>query len=566
MQEKQWIYKEVPLVEKIKTLSKTINVSTPTACLLLQRSIDDFPKAKHFFRAGLQQLHDPFQMRDMHKAAERLTEAVQKGQKILFYGDYDVDGTTSVSLLSGFFRNQSVPFEFYIPDRYSEGYGLSDKAVTYIIQQNIDLVITLDCGIKAVEKIARAKAAGVDFIVCDHHTPGASLPPAFAVLDPKRRDCPYPYKELSGCGVGFKLLQAYCRLNRIDEREVFKYLDLVAISIASDIVPITGENRILARFGLQQINKEARVGIQALINIAGLRPPLSISGIVFGIGPRINAAGRIGHAKEAVHLLLSEEEAEAKSLAKSIDTKNEQRKDYDTNTTDEVLAMIEEFGLQNRKTTVLYNPDWHKGVIGIVASRCIERYYRPTIILTQSQGKITGSARSVENYDIYTAIEACEDLLEQYGGHKYAAGLTLDQGNLEAFALRFEEVVSQSITQDLLTPKIYIDLKLSLDQINPNFYQVVQQMAPFGPENMQPVFVSEGVIDSGYARVLKDRHLKLKVKQANGQQVLDAIGFNMAGFYPLVASGRPFQVCYSIEENTYNGRTSLQLMLRDIKG
>lgn len=563
--EKKWTVKPHPSEEQITHLQETINVSRPMAILLAQRGIDTLSTAKSFFRAGLEDLHDPMLMADMGKAVDRLDNAIQNKEKILFYGDYDVDGTTSVSLMYAFFKQFYESIDYYIPDRYSEGYGLSQKGVTYAIENNFTLVVTLDCGIRAVDKIKKAKEAHIDFIICDHHTPGEILPPAIAVLDPKRTDCAYPCKDLSGCGVGFKLIQAYAEKNGIPEEVTFSFLDLLAISVACDIVPIRGENRIFVREGLKIINAVPRIGVKALIDVASFNKHINVSNLVFGIGPRINAAGRIGHAKQAVELLLSNDVEEAKTFALKINQKNEQRKDFDSSITQEALSMIENHALESKNSTVLFKNDWHKGVIGIVASRCIEKYHRPTIIMTESNEKATGSARSVPGFNIFNAISACDDLIEQFGGHQYAAGLTMPIENIAAFQEKFELIVSQSISQEMLTPHIDIDSKLDLDDINPNFYNIIKQMAPFGPNNLQPVFVSENVITAGEARILKGKHLKVKVKQEGGQQSFDLLGFGMVDFLPIIITGEPFQICYTIDENHYQGRTSLQLMLRDLK-
>ncbi len=533
--------------------------------MLLQRGIGTFDEAKSFFRDGLESLHDPFLMKDMDKAVARLQAAVAKHEKILFYGDYDVDGTTAVALCMGFFSAHCPNIGYYIPDRYTEGYGLSDKGLEYAAEQGYSLVVTLDCGIRAVERIARGKKAGLDFIVCDHHTPGSELPPAVAVLDPKQPGCPYPFKELSGCGVGFKLMQAYCQREGIPSGKLFEYLDLVAISTAADIVPVVGENRVLVREGLTVINNSPRPGIKALMDVSGFKSKLTVTHIVFGLGPRINAAGRMAHARQAVDLLLETSAEEAQAFAASVNLKNQDRKDVDGAITEEALAMIGEMGLEQAKTTVLYQDNWHKGVIGIVASRCIEKYHRPTIILTASQGKATGSARSVPGFDIHEAISACAGLLEQFGGHMYAAGLTMPIGNVGAFRQKFEEVVAASIAPELLVPKIEVDLELPLDQLSTKFYAIIRQMAPFGPQNMQPVFVSEVEVVPPGPKLLKEKHLKMGVRQPGGSKVFDALAFNMTEHYPLAATANRLMLCYSVEENNYMGRDSLQLMVRDMK-
>ncbi len=563
---KRWNYKERSPLEDIDHLSKEINVNPILSSILLQRGIRNFDEAKHYFRPSLNDLHDPFLMKDMDKAVGRMQLAIQNQEKILVYGDYDVDGTTSVALVYDFISKIYEHVEYYIPDRYTEGYGVSLQAIDWAESQGFDLIISLDCGIKAVEKIKLAKEKGIDFIVCDHHRPGDILPPAYAVLDPKREDCSYPFKELSGCGVGFKLLQAYCMQTGMPKETLYAYLDLVAVSIASDIVPIVDENRILAYFGIEKLQSNPRPGLQALKDLAAVSGNIDISSIVFGIGPRINAAGRIDHAKYAVKLLLAENRGEAEDLAIPINKNNTLRKTVDHNITKEAIAMIEEdMVLKQAKTTMLFKHDWHKGVIGIVASRCIEKYYRPTIILTNSNGLATGSARSVVGFDVYEAIAECADLLEQYGGHKYAAGLTLKLDNLAVFKQRFEEVVCKTIQEHHLTPQIDIDEVIDLNMINSKFYNILKQMAPFGPGNMNPVFVSKDVRVASTPRLLKNEHLKLQIKQVGGNQSIDAIGFGMAPYGAMIESGMPFSVAYCIEENNYKGKKTLQLMLKDIK-
>jgi single-stranded-DNA-specific exonuclease len=563
--EKRWDLKDVPDADEAAALSKAININETIASILIQRGVHDFDSAKAFFRPSLEMLHDPFLMKDMDKAVSGIEQAISSQQKILIYGDYDVDGTTSVSLVYGFLKSRYSLVDFYIPDRYSEGYGVSTKGIEFAKENNFSLIISLDCGIKSVDKIELANSYGIDFIICDHHRPGDELPKALAVLDPKREDCGYPYKELSGCGVGFKLLHAFCIKADIPANELYTYLDLVAISIASDIVPITGENRILTYYGLKIINKNPRPGVKALIEVAGFKKALDVTNIVFGLGPRINAAGRIAHAKSAVSLLISETMQEAQEHAKGINEKNSTRKDFDSIITQEALQMIgENSEAKNFKSTVLFKNDWHKGVIGIVASRCIEKYYRPTIILTESNNYATGSARSVHGFDVYEAISKCSDLLEHFGGHMYAAGLTMKIENVPAFRERFELAVASAIKEEQLLPRIEVDMKIRLDQINEKFLNLIDQMSPFGPQNMQPVFISEFVTDDGRSRVLKEQHLKLSIRQ-EGLQSMDAIGFGMSHFYEKISQGKPFHLCYNICENDFNGVKSLQLSIRDIR-
>lgn len=566
MVEKRWVLKEKPEKEVIDLLSQSINVSPPVATILTQRGIKDFDSAKSFFRPLLNMLHDPFLMKDMDVAVERIEQAIATREKILVYGDYDVDGTTSVALFYGFLNSFYGACDFYIPDRYKEGYGISEAGIEFAAANDFTLIIALDCGIKSVGLVEKARSYGIDFIICDHHRPGETLPPAVAVLDPKRSDCEYPYKELPGCGIGFKLVQALVSRNPDWYADPLDLLDLVVVSIASDIVPITGENRVLAYFGLQRLKEDARPGLKALTKLAGVRQKMTITGIVFGMAPRINAAGRISHAKMAVNLLLAESEEEAYHFGEKLDVKNETRRDFDANITEEAIAMIEASeSLKISKSTVLYKNDWHKGVIGIVASRCIERYHRPTIILTMSNNKATGSARSVPGFDVYNAIENCSDLLEQFGGHMYAAGLTMDINNVEAFQKKFEEVVAGSIPEELLTPLIEIDTEIEFDRITRKFFNVINQMEPFGPENLPPIFLAENVSVAGSLRLIKNKHLKFIAKQEGNNNKLEAIGFNMAEYESRMKDGEKFKMAFSIEENNYMGYQSIQLNIKDIK-
>lgn len=562
--QKRWIKKEAPSAEAVNVLSTQLNTNPYLTSILLQRGIDTFDKAKLFFRPSLSDLHDPFLMMDMDKAVERLHQAILRQEKILIYGDYDVDGTTSVALVFGYLHPFYSNCEYYVPDRYSEGYGVSQEGIEYAVNNGFSLIITLDCGIKASDKVTFANLHGIDFIICDHHLPDADIPNAVAVLDPKREDCTYPYTELSGCGLGFKLIQAYARKYRKEE-EVFNYLDLVAVSIASDIVPITDENRILTTYGLKKLNENPSPGLKALKEIAAIRNDLDVSGIVFTLGPRINAAGRIAHAKGAVKLLIAQTEEEAMELAHAINEKNDQRRVVDLDITAEALAMIEgDERLRTANSTVLYKNSWSKGVIGIVASRCIERYYRPTIILTESNNKITGSARSVNGFDLYEAIEACSDLLDKFGGHRHAAGLTLDFKNLEAFQQRFEEVVAERITEEMKTPVITIDAEIPLDAITTKFMSILKQMAPFGPESLNPVFEASNLIIAHSLSSFKERHIRFFVKQQNGATVLPVVGFDMVRHYQQLSSGQPFSMAFTVEENSYNGNTSIQLRIKDL--
>ena len=538
----------------------------PVFCqLLVQRGIKTFEEAKTFFRPSLEHLHDPFLMKDMDRAVERIDKAIAQKEKILVYGDYDVDGTTSVALVYSFFKNHYKWIDYYIPNRYTEGYGISTQGIDYAKEHGYTLIIALDCGIKSVDKVDYAKKLGVDFIICDHHLPDEQIPKAIAVLDPKRPDCKYPYKELSGCGIGFKLIQAWSKLHVITMEELRHYLDLVVVSIASDIVPITGENRVMAHFGLQIINHNPRPGLQALINLSGVKRDLNISDIVFVIGPRINAAGRMDDAKEAVKLLVSEHADHAFDNAEELNKKNFERREHDKGITEEALEMLRSNEEEiSKKTTVLFRPHWHKGVIGIVASRLIEQYYRPTIILTESQGVISGSARSVPGFDIYSAIQKCSDLLDQFGGHMFAAGLTMKPENVDAFKAKFEKVVSESIDETLLVPEISIDAELELEDITENFYNILKQFAPFGPANMKPVFVTRNVIDKG-ARIVGDDHIKFKFGLKNKKEAfISGIGFGMASKFDHIEDN-VFDVCYTVEENEWRGNKSIELLVKEVK-
>jgi single-stranded-DNA-specific exonuclease len=561
---KTWQAKKAADEEMADCLGKELNINTIIAKLLVQRGIEDFDTAKTYFRPSLEDLHDPFFMTDMDKAVSRLNDALFNEEHILIYGDYDVDGTTSVALVYNFLKEFYTNIDFYIPDRYSEGYGISTKGIDWADEHGYSLIVALDCGITAVDKVDYANEKSIDFIICDHHLPGDVLPNAAAVLDPKRRDCFYPYDGLSGCGVGFKLLQAFCIQNTIELEKLYNHLDLLAVSIASDIVPITDENRILAWYGLKKLNSAPSAGLKALIKIAGFKHDLDISNVVFGLGPRINAAGRINHAKASVDLLIADTEEAALQLATKLNINNKERREYDEAITAEALEMIAENKASfESKSTVLYHEKWHKGIVGIVASRCIEQYYKPTIILTESNGKATGSARSVEGFDVYEAIKSCAHLLEQFGGHKYAAGLTLPIENITAFQKQFELEVSKNITADQLVPKIKIDQEIDFKDIDFKLLNLLKQMGPFGPFNMQPVFITKNVVLKKEVRLLKELHLKLLVKQENEETVIDAIGFNLGQFAEKL--DQPFKMAYTIEENNFMGNKSIQLNLKDIQ-
>lgn len=567
--QKKWITKPEASHDLIDNLSKAINVSKPVANLLIQRGITNYNDALDFFRPKLDNLHDPFIMKDMHLAVNRLEVAIQNQEGVMVYGDYDVDGTTSVSMMYSFLRNKLRNLHYYIPDRYEEGYGISIKGIDTAKEKGCSLIIALDCGIKAIQKVDYANDKSIDFIICDHHEPGEELPAAVAVLDPKRPDCNYPFKELSACGVGFKFIQAFASQNNIPFYKIEHYLDLVVVSIASDIVPIVNENRILAYYGLKRINSKPRIGLRAILDVAGIQPGnLKINDLVFKVGPRINAAGRMEQGRYSVDLLVCKDKEHAAAMAGKIDEDNKERKWFDNNITKEALAIIEEDPeFQNRKSTVLYNPEWHKGVIGIVASRIIDYHYKPTIILTRSNGYVTGSARSVSGFNLYQAIEQCQDLLVNFGGHMYAAGLTLKEEDVSSFSQRFEEVVSALITPESMVQKIEVDEEIQLHQINPKFYKVLEQFEPYGPGNMTPVFVSKNITDSGYAQCVgaENDHLKLNLTDEQCKFPLPAIGFRQAVHFEAILNSKSFDVCYSLEENTFKGRTSIQLKIRDIK-
>ena len=568
--EKRWKLKEQPHPSAVEKISSELNNLDKTlASVLLQRGIDNFDKAKSFFRPTLKENHDPFLMKDMDKAVNRIEQAIKDREKILVYGDYDVDGTTSVALVYSYLKNFYKQLEYYIPDRYTEGYGISCQGIDYAVEHDFTLIIALDCGIKAVDKVSYAKEKGIDFIICDHHRPGDEIPQAIAVLDPKRKDCGYPFKELSGCGVGFKLLQAWTKATNKDDQQLWSYLDLVAISTCADIVPIIEENRVFVHYGLKVINNEPRLGIKTMIELAGLKNELTVADVVFTIAPRINAAGRIETGNKAVEMLVADNEEEVYVFGKNINQLNSDRKNLDKTITEEALDMIaNDTFLQQKKTTVLFSDKWHKGVIGIVASRLIETHYRPTIILTESNGKATGSARSVKDFDVYDAIEACGDLLDQFGGHKYAAGLTMPIENIEAFTQKFEEEVANRIEEELLIPQITIDAELDFTQITANFHKILKQFSPTGPGNMKPVFLSENVFITSNSRLIGEdkKHLKLEVfQESNTEIVLNGVGFNLGCRFEDMAEGVPMSIVYSIEENYWNGITSLQLNIKDIK-
>lgn len=547
----------------VKELQQSLGVSSIIATLLVQRGIQSFDAAKAFFRPQWEDLHPPFLMRDMDKAVTRIQAAFEEDESIMVYGDYDVDGTTAVALLSSFLAEKSQKITPYIPDRYSEGYGISFQGIDYAHKNGITLIIALDCGIKAVDKVAYAKKKGIDFIICDHHLPGKELPQAVALLDPKREDCTYPFNELCGCGIGFKLIQALTETWNEPQEGILPYLDLVVTAIAADIVPMDGENRTLSFFGMAQLRQSPRPGIQQLLG--ELKKPATISDLVFKAAPRINAAGRMDHALLAVELLKSSSPAVLNKTAKAIEAFNSERRATDERTTQEALQQIEQAGEKENIATVVYAKDWHKGVVGIVASRLIETYYRPTVVLTQSGEYYVGSVRSVKGFDVYEALQACSAHMLQFGGHKYAAGLTLRLDQLAAFKKAFEAAVATRIRPEQKMPKLTYDLTISIDEVNHKLYRIIEQMAPFGPNNMRPVFYSTNCVDSGQTRVVgKDQsHLRLSVQTENGSLV--GIGFGMAQHFDYINSGAPFDLLFTLDENEWNGTISLQLKVKDIR-
>ena len=556
-------------LHKRDMLSEQLDLNPVISLLLVQRGLSSVEEVNGFFKPSLSDLHDPFLMPDMDKAVRRLNRALGNKEKILIYGDYDVDGTTAVALVYKYLRPYSSTLDYYIPDRYDEGYGISYKSIDYARECGITLVISLDCGIKAIEKIEYAKTMGIDFIICDHHMPDDTLPDAVAVLDAKRKDSVYPFEHLSGCGVGFKFMQAFARSNNFPSNNLEKMLELTAVSIASDIVPILGENRILAYYGLKQLNSNPSLGLRGIIDVCGLAgKEINISDIVFKIGPRLNASGRMMNGKEAVDLLLAKDETVAREKSENINQYNDERRELDKKITDEANAIIDEIpNIEDQKAIVVYNPEWHKGVIGIVASRLTEKYYRPAVVLTRSGQLITGSARSISGFDIYKAIEGCRDLLENFGGHTYAAGLSMKESNLKAFTERFYKLAADEVTPDQLVPQIDIDAVLDLKEITPKFMSDMKKMSPFGPDNQKPVFCSLDVKDYGTSKLVGKEleHLKLELIDDQSKTPIHAIAFGMYQYNDYIKNMKPFNICYTIEENIYNGNTSLQLLIKDIK-
>lgn len=564
--EKRWRLKATPEQEAVAELTYE-RCPESAATILAQRGIRDKRMAAHFFRPSLADLHDPFLMSGMQAAVERIERALGDQERIMVYGDYDVDGTTAVALAYSFLLRFTGNISFYIPDRYTEGYGISFQGIDQAKEDGATLIIALDCGIKANEKVAYATERGIDFIICDHHLPGPELPAAVAVLDPKQPDCPYPFKELSGCGIGFKLMQGLAQRNGISFGELEPLLDLVAISTACDIVPVTGENRILCHYGLLRLNDQPRPGVRAMLGMANVKKRLGVGDLVFTIGPRINAAGRIEHGRKAVELLLAHDAKQAGAMALLVDANNSQRQELDRSMTQEALARIDaDLGLRESWSAVVFDPAWHKGVVGIVASRIVDMHYRPAVVLTESGGKAVGSARSVKGFDVYEAISACSDLLEQFGGHMYAAGLTMPLGNVEEFRRRFEEAVRATITPDQRVPEEEVDLELRLDAIDEGLLRVIRHMAPYGPGNMRPVLLARGVVDTGSVRIVGEHHLKMRLAHPdNLRRSFDAIAFKQAHWMDLVKSGQPFSVLYAIEDHEWQGRVSTQLNIKDIK-
>ncbi len=560
-----WTFIPEPNPKKIAVLAKALQVDSTIAKILVQRGIETYEQAKAFFRPSLENLHNPFLMKNMDTAVERIQKAISKKENILIYGDYDVDGTTSVALVSKFLKTKQHNIGTYVPDRDNEGYGISFKGIDFADDNGFSLVIALDCGIKANDKIDYANKKNIDFIICDHHTPGKKLPEAVAILNPKQKDCDYPYKELSGCGVGFKLIQALSQKEGIGIEKLIPYLDFVATSIAADIVPMTGENRVLCYHGLKVINENPSIGIAALKNTAYDKETLTITDVVFGIAPRINAAGRLKHANYAVEILIEKDEKKAHEMAVAINEINTDRKDLDKQITQEALAQINTQKIQDAYTTVVYNKNWHKGVIGIVASRLIETHYRPTIVFTKSSEFLTASARSVKGFNLYNALEACNEYIEQWGGHKYAAGLRIKPENLKAFQKQFEEVVKKTIKPELRLPELRIDTEVFLSDVSLKFYRILEQMAPFGPGNMHPVFAASGLRDNGMGRKVgaDQSHLKLNIIEGTDPKTYNGIAFGLGEMYSTIQ--KPFKAVFTIDENHWNGNVSLQLKIKDIK-
>jgi single-stranded-DNA-specific exonuclease len=550
--------------EKVNALHDALKITKTLCQILVQRGIDDFEKAKHFFRPQLSDLHSPWLMKDMQKAVDRINQAIHQKEKILVFGDYDVDGTTSVASMYQFLKNQYDALDFYIPHRYREGYGISKIGIDFAKENNFTLIISLDCGIKSVELIAYAKILEIDFIVCDHHLPDNELPNAVAILNPKQQDCHYPFKELCGCGVGFKLMQALSETWELNEDSYLQYLDLVATAIAADIVPMNGENRVMAFYGLKKVNENPCTGIKALMQLAAVQKEMFITNLVFIIAPRVNAAGRMDDARKAVQLFIEQDFSKAMKFAEMLHSDNTDRKEADSSITEEALALIEsDETLIKKKTTVVFKEHWHKGVVGIVASRLIEKYYRPTVVLTKSGDVIAGSARSVAGFNLYEAIHACREYLIGYGGHFAAAGLTLAPENFNAFSNAFEKIVNETIAPELLIPEIIIDAEINFSEVNISFYNILTQMEPFGPENMRPVFIAKKVMDTGFSKIVKEQHIRFVLKQNN--TTISGIGFNMADQFHLLQMNQPLDIVFNLDLNEWNGEKSIQLKMIDVR-
>ncbi len=548
----------------ISSLQDSLKINRILCKILVQRGITSFEEARHFFRPQLNQLHSPWLMKDMEKATSRVLQAFHQKEKILVFGDYDVDGTTAVACMYKFLKTQHEQVDFYIPNRYKEGYGISKAGIDFAKENGFTLIIALDCGIKSVEHVTYANTLNIDFIICDHHLPDEKIPDAIAILNPKQKDCGYPFKELCGCGVGFKLISALCEKLNLPDETPHEYLDLVATAIAADIVPIIRENRVLTFHGLKKANENPNLGIKALSTLSAIKLPMHIHNLVFMIAPRVNAAGRMDDARKAVQMFIAETENEALHFAEMLHSDNTDRKEADSSITQEALELISNNSeWAKRKSTVVFQSHWHKGVVGIVASRIIETYYRPTVVLTQSGDYVAGSARSVSGFNLYEAVHACREFLLGYGGHFAAAGLTLETDKVDVFREKFEEIVSATITEDLLIPEIIIDAEIQLKDITPSFYNILQQMEPFGPENMTPVFIAKGVRDTGFSRIVKEDHLKFVIQQ--GDTTITGIGFNMADKFSIVESGRPFDIVFKIDENEWNGNKNLQVRVEDVR-
>lgn len=565
---KRWIYKPLPDADLVKNLAQNLSIEIPLAQLLVQRNINTFDESKTFFRPSLDDLHNPFLMKDMQKAVNRIEKAIRKKEKILIYGDYDVDGTTSVALVYGFLSKFHPYIDFYIPDRQIEGYGISKLGIDWAKNENVDLIIALDCGIKSNEMVDYAKKINIDFIICDHHLPAGEIPAAVAVLDPKQNDCQYPFKELSGCGIGFKLIHAFSIQNEIPLDFLYEFLDLVVVSIASDLVLMTGENRILAYFGLEKLNRNPRIGLKALMEVSGFHreSTLEISNLVFTIGPRINAVGRLTQGKKAVELLVSHNKEEAENFAFNINKTNYDRQDLDAISTQEAFKIVDlrKKNKPDLKSIIIYKEDWHKGIVGIIASRCVDKYHLPTIVLTLQDGKIAGSARSIPDFNMYEMLGRCADLLTEFGGHQQASGLAMPIENLEKFTNMFELVAENTLTPAMLIPPQDIDLKLELSEITPKFYKILKQMAPFGPENMRPIFSTENLTPFK-VQIMKEKHLKFTVVEEKTGLSFVVVAFGLVDFYPELLKATKVDLCYSIEENIFQNKSSLQLRARDIR-